>query len=145
MYGGALLRPTEARGYIVLDDKKDFSSILKLMFSEEQVRHEDEDDDEDEDEDDDDEDDAPFKPFNFKSYAGPVFENLRRLAGLKTDDYLRSLSGLGSYAEFHPKRRGWFYFTHDSCILVKTQTRTQIKRFREILPAYYAYVKDNPR
>jgi len=116
-------RSEESGGYLVLDEKKDYSSILKLMFNAEQ---------------------APFKAFNFKSYAGPVFENLRRMAGLKTEDYLRSLTGLGSYAEFHNKRRGWFYFTHDSCILVKTQTRQQIKKFREILPAYYKYVKQNP-
>ncbi len=119
-------RMKRVEGGVYALEENDFKAELKLQFTTE-TGH------------------AGLGAFGFKSYAGPVFENLRKMAGVSTEDFLRSLSGLAAQAEFVPKKGGWFYFTHDTCMLVKTQTRAQVKTFRGVLRAYYEHVRRNPR
>ncbi|GAB5363759.1 hypothetical protein AAMO2058_000910700 [Amorphochlora amoebiformis] len=115
-------RRKEERGMLVIEEK-DPSAILKLSFKRSKTR--------------------PIA-FKFKAYAEPVFENLRRITGMNHQTFVRSLAGSNASADFIKKKRGWYYFTHDSCLIVKTQTRPQNKKSRDMIEDYYDYVRKNP-
>jgi len=80
-------RHKEEKGLVVLEED-DADTMLKLAFNKSKHRK---------------------RPFKFKAYGGPLFENLRRIAGLNQDNFLRSLRGFGNSADIHQKRKGWYY------------------------------------
>ncbi len=86
------------------------------------------------------------KPFKFKDYAPQVFRRLRARFGIDPSDYLMVLCGDFNYIEFisNSKSGQFFFYSADSQYMIKTQTKTESKFLRRILPRYYRYVMQNP-
>ena len=84
--------------------------------------------------------------FKFKDYAPRVFRRLRERFGIKTENYLLSLTGNYSFIEFlsNSKSGQFFFFSHDRQFLIKTQSYDESKFLRRIFPHYTEYMLQNP-
>jgi len=89
--------------------------------------------------------------FKFKDYAPVIFRNLREVFKIDTADYLVALCNTqpdGSNAlriMGTPGKSGsLFFFSNDMRFIVKTLPKREALLLREILPAYYQHVKQNP-
>ncbi len=67
------------------------------------------------------------KSFEFKDYAGKMFEFLRREAGISAKQYLSSLAGNLPYLDFvtNSKSGQFFFFSYDKKFLLKTQAQSE--------------------
>eukprot|EP00042_Codosiga_hollandica_P056895 m.831623 g.831623 ORF g.831623 m.831623 type:complete len:720 (+) comp59456_c0_seq40:1439-3598(+) len=91
------------------------------------------------------------KSFEFMDYDALLFEEIRRLARIDEQAYLRSFTvnsdgDYGSMLEkFTEGRSGsFFYFTHDYKYIVKTVTAAECQLLQTILPQYVAYLRSSP-
>eukprot|EP00282_Hemiselmis_andersenii_P039197 CAMPEP_0169445084 /NCGR_PEP_ID=MMETSP1042-20121227/10255_1 /TAXON_ID=464988 /ORGANISM="Hemiselmis andersenii, Strain CCMP1180" /LENGTH=722 /DNA_ID=CAMNT_0009556465 /DNA_START=151 /DNA_END=2316 /DNA_ORIENTATION=- len=89
--------------------------------------------------------------FKFKDYAPIIFSNLREMFSIDTADYLVALCNTrddGTNAlriMGTPGKSGsLFFFSHDMRFIVKTLPKREAILLREILPAYYQHVRQNP-
>ena len=84
--------------------------------------------------------------FKFKDYAPRVFRRLRERFGIKTENYLLSLTGNYNFIEFlsNSKSGQFFFFSHDRHFLIKTQSYDESKFLRRIFPHYTEYMLQNP-
>uniref|UniRef100_A0A7S2RY06 PIPK domain-containing protein n=1 Tax=Mucochytrium quahogii TaxID=96639 RepID=A0A7S2RY06_9STRA len=84
--------------------------------------------------------------FKFKDYAPEVFRQLRTSYGINDMDYMLSLCGKYNFIEFvsNSKSGQFFFYSNDGQYLIKTQSKSESKFLRQILPRYYMYMLDNP-
>lgn len=79
-------------------------------------------------------------------YAPNVFKALRNIFKLDPADYMLSICGDKALRELpSPGKSGSvFFLSHDDKYLIKTMKKSEVKKLREILPAYYEHVKTYP-
>jgi len=93
----------------------------------------------------------------FFDYAQNVFYEIRRLFGIKNEDYLRSIGpeamlsnlikgNLSSLTELTStgKSGSFFYYSADGKYTLKTISREEFHFLRKILKNYYTHIIDNP-
>jgi len=93
----------------------------------------------------------------FFDYAQNVFYEIRRLFGIKNEDYLRSIGpeamlsnlikgNLSSLSELTStgKSGSFFYYSADGKYTLKTISREEFHFLRKILKNYYTHIIDNP-
>ena len=75
-----------------------------------------------------------------------MFRAIRRLYGVKTEDYVLNVAGDRDYIQFIANSRSgqFFFYSHDGKYMIKTQTKEENKFLRRILPDYYKYMLANP-
>lgn len=93
----------------------------------------------------------------FIDIAPSVFYDIRKLDGIKDDEYTKSLGPEGlsnilkgdvntfSGLESFGRSGSFFYYTHDQKFMVKTIKKNEVKLLKEILKDYHNYIKDNPK
>ena len=75
-----------------------------------------------------------------------MFRSIRARIGTNGADNMMSLCGDFNYIEFiaNSKSGQFFFYSHDGKYMIKTQTKSESKFLRRILPHYYKYVMSNP-
>ena len=84
--------------------------------------------------------------FKFKCYSPKVFKEIRSFFGIDTASYMLSVCGNYNYLEFisNSKSGQFFFYSHDGKYMIKTQTKTENKFMKSILPKYYEYISTHP-
>lgn len=84
--------------------------------------------------------------FKFKDYAPKPFRHLRERFGIDDNEYMSSLCGSYNFIEFmsNSKSGSFFFYSHDSRYMIKTQSKVESKFLRRIMAHYYQYVMKNP-
>ncbi len=98
-----------------------------------------------------------LKICTFFDYAQNVFYEIRRLYGIKNDDYLRSIGpetmlsnlikgNLTSLSELTStgKSGSFFYYSADGKYTLKTISRTEFHFLKKVLKNYYTHLIENP-
>ncbi len=98
-----------------------------------------------------------YKISTFFDYAPNVFLEIRRLFGIKNEDYLKSIGpesmlnglikgNLSTLAELTSsgKSGSFFYYSADGKYTLKTISRTEFHFLRKILKNYYNHLMSNP-
>jgi len=98
-----------------------------------------------------------YKICTFFDYAPNVFLELRRLFGIKNEDYLKSIGpesmlnglikgNLSTLAELTSsgKSGSFFYYSADGKYTLKTISRAEFHFLRKILKNYYTHIMNNP-
>mmetsp|Transcript_2622 Transcript_2622/g.5091 ORF Transcript_2622/g.5091 Transcript_2622/m.5091 type:complete len:593 (-) Transcript_2622:184-1962(-) len=82
--------------------------------------------------------------FKFKDYAHDVFRQLRKKFGIDDMEYMLSLCGQYNYIEFisNSKSGQFFFYSNDGHYLIKTQSSSESRFLRQILPQYYRYMME---
>ncbi|KAJ9447379.1 hypothetical protein DIPPA_20452 [Diplonema papillatum] len=93
----------------------------------------------------------------FTDYAPSIFDEIRELNGISSDQYLQSLGlhqvivnlltgSLTSLKQLVTSgSSGQFFFaSHDDRFILKTISATETRTLRRMLPAYLQHLKDNP-
>ncbi|GAB5367564.1 hypothetical protein AAMO2058_001241200 [Amorphochlora amoebiformis] len=82
--------------------------------------------------------------FTFKDYAPRVFQEIRRLSGIDTKDYIQSVC-YDNYIEFisNSKSGAFFFFTNDGRYMIKTIEGSEAKCLVKFLEKYYLHLKSN--
>ncbi|CDW73973.1 phosphatidylinositol-4-phosphate 5-kinase family protein [Stylonychia lemnae] len=101
--------------------------------------------------------DQKIKDFVFFDYAPLVFQRIRRLSEISEEDYLYSLGPdsilncfwNNNYQSLYElcssgKSGSLFYYTEDQKYMIKTISRDEFKKLKEILKQYYNHIKQNP-
>ena len=97
------------------------------------------------------------KTFKFRDFAPTIFERIRRLYGIKSTDYIRSL-GMEKMmhalmaTEFSSlmgqcttgKSGSFFYYSDDGKYMLKTLSEDEYEFFRKFIPDYYFHIYKNP-
>ena len=97
------------------------------------------------------------KAFKFRDFAPTIFERIRRLYGIKSNDYIRSL-GMEKMmhalmaTEFSSlmgqcttgKSGSFFYYSDDGKYMLKTLSKDEYMFFRRFIPDYYFHIYKNP-
>ncbi|OMJ67959.1 hypothetical protein SteCoe_34100 [Stentor coeruleus] len=97
------------------------------------------------------------KTFKFRDYAPTIFERIRKLYGIKSSDYIRSL---GMEKMMHAlmanefssltgqcttgKSGSFFYYSDDGKYMLKTLSEEEYVFFRDFIPDYYFHLYRNP-
>ncbi|GMH82344.1 hypothetical protein TL16_g09226, partial [Triparma laevis f. inornata] len=84
--------------------------------------------------------------FKFKAYAPKIFSKIRTMFGVEAAHFMLSICGNYNFIEFisNAKSGQFFFYSHDGRYMIKTQTETESKFLRRIMPHYYAYLVKNP-
>jgi len=89
--------------------------------------------------------------FQFKDYAPTIFRHLRDAFSIDTADYMVALCNTSPDGSNSLRIMGTpgksgslFFFSNDMRFIVKTLPKREAALLREILPAYYQHVKQNP-
>lgn len=97
------------------------------------------------------------KTFKFRDFAPTIFERIRKLFGITSNDYIRSLgmekmmnalmtnefsSLLGQCTT--GKSGSFFYYSDDGKYMLKTLSNDESEFFKKILPDYYYHLYKNP-
>jgi len=98
-----------------------------------------------------------YKICKFFDYAPSIFHELRRLFGIKNEDYLKSIGpesmlnglikgNLSTLAELTSsgKSGSFFYYSADGKYTLKTISREEFHFLRKILNNYYTHIMNNP-
>jgi len=98
-----------------------------------------------------------YKICKFFDYAPSIFHELRRLFGIKNEDYLKSIGpesmlnglikgNLSTLAELTSsgKSGSFFYYSADGKYTLKTISREEFHFLRKILNNYYNHIMKNP-
>ena len=98
-----------------------------------------------------------YKICTFFDYAPSIFLEIRRLFGIKNEDYLRSIGpesmlnglikgSLSTLAELTSsgKSGSFFYYSADGKYTLKTISRDEFHFLRKILTNYYDHIMNNP-
>lgn len=80
----------------------------------------------------------------FFDYAPHVFRRLRTEARISTASYRHSLQQTTKERVSEGKSGAFFYFTEDRKYVVKTLTKEELRFLLSILPAYLAFMRENP-
>ena len=99
-----------------------------------------------------------YKICTFFDYAPAIFYELRRLYGIRNEDYLRSIGpetmlgnlikgNLTSLSELTStgKSGSFFYYSSDGKYTLKTISKDEFHFLREILKNYYTHLINNPQ
>lgn len=97
------------------------------------------------------------KTFKFRDYAPTIFERVRKLYGIKSNDYIRSL---GMEKMMHAlmanefsslmgqcttgKSGSFFFYSDDGKYMLKTLSVDEYVFFRKFIPDYYFHLYKNP-
>ena len=97
------------------------------------------------------------KIFTFTDYAPKIFENIRKLDGIKNEDYAKTLgpsnifkyiwsNNLSTFKELCStgKSGSLFYYTEDGKYMLKTIHKDEFVKMREILRPYHEHVVNCP-
>ena len=84
--------------------------------------------------------------FKFKAYAPRIFAAIRTLFGVEAGHFMLSICGNYNFIEFisNAKSGQFFFYSHDGRYMIKTQTDSESKFLRRIMPHYYQYLAKNP-
>uniref|UniRef100_A0A7S1CBN6 PIPK domain-containing protein n=1 Tax=Bicosoecida sp. CB-2014 TaxID=1486930 RepID=A0A7S1CBN6_9STRA len=84
--------------------------------------------------------------FKFKDYSPKAFRQLRERFGIDDEDYRASLCGSYNFIKFisNSKSGQFFFYSYDGRYMIKTQSKTESKFLRRIMPHYYQYVMKQP-
>ena len=84
--------------------------------------------------------------FKFKAYCPAVFAAVRNLFKCDASSFMLSICGSYNFIEFisNAKSGQFFFYSHDGCYMIKTQTKSESKFLRRIMPHYYHYLSANP-
>eukprot|EP01032_Pedospumella_encystans_P012007 gene12007-13921_t len=84
--------------------------------------------------------------FKFKDYTPAVFRAVRALSNIDEADYMLSLAGDFNYIEFiaNSKSGQFFFYSHDGCYMIKTQTKEECVLLRNIMPKYVEHLSQHP-
>ena len=84
--------------------------------------------------------------FKFKAYAPKIFSKIRTMFGVEPAHFMLSICGEYNFIEFisNAKSGQFFFYSHDGRYMIKTQTDTESKFLRRIMPHYYQYLVKNP-
>jgi 1-phosphatidylinositol-4-phosphate 5-kinase len=84
--------------------------------------------------------------FKFKAYAPKVFAKIRTMFGVEPAHFMLSICGNYNFIEFisNAKSGQFFFYSHDGRYMIKTQTDTESKFLRRIMPHFYAHLVKNP-
>jgi 1-phosphatidylinositol-4-phosphate 5-kinase len=101
---------------------------------------------------------SSFKICTFFDYAPSVFYDLRKLYGIRNEDYLRSIGpehmlgnlikgNLSSLSELTStgKSGSFFYYSSDGKYTLKTISRDEFHFLRNLLHSYYTHLVNNPQ
>ena len=101
--------------------------------------------------------DLPFsfqnhtKIAELQSYCPDTFANLRKLFGISTDSFSRSIFGSGPFVSFQSNSKGAarvggvFFFTRDGAYMIKTIKQEEAKTFLKMLPKYHRHMTKHGR
>lgn len=97
-----------------------------------------------------------LKIYKFRDYAPNIFERIRRMYGIQSQDYIKSLGVetimrslmMGEFSSLvgqcsSGKSGSFFYYSDDGKYMLKTMSREEFKFFRHVLPAYYNHLSRN--
>eukprot|EP00347_Sterkiella_histriomuscorum_P008734 403343955 len=100
---------------------------------------------------------SKIKDFKFFDYAPMIFQRIRRLSEIPEEDYLQSLGPdsilncfwNNNYSSLYElcssgKSGSLFYYTEDQKYMLKTISRDEFKKLKEILKQYYNHIQNNP-
>lgn len=84
--------------------------------------------------------------FKFKDYSPKAFRQLRERFGISDKSYRASLCGSYNFIKFisNSKSGQFFFYSYDGRYMIKTQSKTESKFLRRIMPHYYQYVMKQP-
>eukprot|EP00359_Climacostomum_virens_P011623 CAMPEP_0204905696 /NCGR_PEP_ID=MMETSP1397-20131031/5564_1 /ASSEMBLY_ACC=CAM_ASM_000891 /TAXON_ID=49980 /ORGANISM="Climacostomum Climacostomum virens, Strain Stock W-24" /LENGTH=686 /DNA_ID=CAMNT_0052074605 /DNA_START=106 /DNA_END=2166 /DNA_ORIENTATION=- len=97
------------------------------------------------------------KVCKFRDYAPNVFEHIRRMYNISSDQYIKSLGvekimrslTMGEFSSLiglcsTGKSGSFFYYSDDGKFLLKTMTRDEYLFFMRLLKSYFEHLKVNP-